>query len=69
MVKEAIRPVSSAPQAATQMRPPLDLGWKDVKKQLQEEFGIKSSQLKEYDEVSKEDQLKAYEMMQVCFIL
>jgi hypothetical protein len=70
MVKEATRPATGAP-AVSPMRPPSDVAWKDVKEQLKNEFGLKSSQLKEYDEVSKADLLKAYEMMQaracVCF--
>jgi hypothetical protein len=67
MVKEATRPATGAP-AVSPMRPPSDVAWKDVKEQLKNEFGLKSSQLKEYDEVSKADLLKAYEMMQVSHI-
>jgi hypothetical protein len=62
MVKEASRPATGT-ASFTPMRPPTSVTWKDVKERLKDNFGIKN--VKDYDSVSKEDLLKAYEMMQV----
>lgn len=48
------------------MRPlPTDLGWKDIRGRIAENFGLSDEALSKYDDVSKEDLLKAYEMMQL----
>lgn len=45
------------------MRPRFFTSWKEIKSQLQSAFKLSSSDLKEYDQVSKKDLTKAYDMM------
>jgi len=45
-------------------RPSID--WSNLRARLEIEFKLSSEQLQKYDDVSKEDLLKAYEMMQLC---
>eukprot|EP01031_Cornospumella_fuschlensis_P037768 gene37768-45883_t len=45
------------------MRPRLFTSWKDIKSQLQSAFKVSSNDLKKYDQVSKDDLTKAYDMM------
>merc|ERR1719163_1052489 len=47
---------------AGQMRPPIDMNWDLQAKRLQAAFGVNVADAT----VSKEDMLKAYEMMQLC---
>merc|ERR1719393_572565 len=47
---------------AGQMRPPMDMEWEKQSKRLEAAFGVDVSGAT----VSKEDMLKAYEMMQLC---
>merc|ERR1719393_1114506 len=47
---------------AGQMRPPMDMEWEKQSKRLEASFGVDVSGAT----VSKEDMLKAYEMMQLC---
>jgi len=50
-----------------QMRPrPSDIGWSSVRQQLIERFGLSSVEVGKYDNVDKQDALKAYKMMQLC---
>lgn len=52
--------------ARGQMRPrPEDLGWEQVKAQLNTAFGLTENSLGKYDTVGKADLLKAYTMMEV----
>ena len=48
------------------MRPRIDLGWDDIKHQLQNQFYLDDSKIASFETVSKEDLLKGYEMMQLC---
>ncbi len=48
------------------MRPRILTPWAASKKSLMEDFGLSKDVVDSYDKVSKEDQLKAYEMMQLC---
>ena len=45
-------------------RPNID--WSNLRARLEVEFGFKEEELKQYDDVSKADLLKGYEMMQLC---
>merc|ERR1719310_1125350 len=49
-----------------QMRPRPSIDWSNLRARLEVEFGITDEQLKKYDDISKEDLLNAYEMMQLC---
>jgi hypothetical protein len=48
------------------MRPRIQTPWIVSKNVLMESFGLSKDAVDKYDTVSKEDQLKAYEMMQLC---
>lgn len=48
------------------MRPRIDLGWDDVKHQLKHHFELTDAKIAEYENVSKADLVKSYEMMQLC---
>ena len=48
------------------MRPRILTPWVVSKKVLMESFGLSKEAVDSYDAVSKEDQLKAYDMMQLC---
>lgn len=61
------RPISKSGLAPPEiMRPPSTVTWKDIRDQLKDAFGMSSSQIKEYENISKADILKAYDMMQLC---
>eukprot|EP01033_Poteriospumella_lacustris_P000403 gene403-262_t len=47
------------------MRPRIRTPWESIRAQLHGSFHLTEPQLKKYDEVNKEDLLKAYEMMQL----
>merc|ERR1719387_2918729 len=49
-----------------QMRPRPSIDWTNLRARLEVEFGISDEELKQYDEVSDERMLEAYEMMQLC---
>jgi len=49
-----------------QMRPRPSIDWSNLRARLEIEFGVPEDKLKQYDVVSKEDLLKAYEHMQLC---
>ena len=49
-----------------QMRPRPNIDWTNLRAKLELDFGISEEQLKKYDDVSGEDLLKSYEMMQLC---
>jgi len=49
-----------------QMRPRPSIDWTNLKAKLELDFGIPEEQLKKYDEISQDDLLKSYEMMQLC---
>eukprot|EP00612_Vaucheria_litorea_P004576 CAMPEP_0171461170 /NCGR_PEP_ID=MMETSP0945-20130129/5731_1 /TAXON_ID=109269 /ORGANISM="Vaucheria litorea, Strain CCMP2940" /LENGTH=761 /DNA_ID=CAMNT_0011987475 /DNA_START=176 /DNA_END=2461 /DNA_ORIENTATION=- len=70
MVKEAIRvndakSVEKGGIEIQPMRPACTITWKEIKEIFKDEFDFKGSDLKKYDEISKEDLAKAYEMMQL----
>lgn len=48
------------------MRPPSDIKWEDVWQVLVEEFGMDAGAKEKYEAISKEEQLRGYEMMQLC---
>ena len=48
------------------MRPRIDLGWGDIKHQLKHHFELTDAKISEYENVSKADLVKSYEMMQLC---
>ncbi|KAJ1454840.1 pyruvate dehydrogenase [Pelagophyceae sp. CCMP2097] len=55
------------PEDGAPMRPrPTDIGWDFARATLGEEFGLSEATLAKYDVVSEADQLKGYEMMQLC---
>ncbi len=47
----------------TPMRPRITTAWKDIRKHLSHNFKLSSDTLKKYDNIPKEDLIKAYEMM------
>jgi len=49
-----------------QMRPRPNIDWSNLRARLEVEFGYKEDELAKYDEISKDDLLNAYEMMQLC---
>ena len=49
-----------------QMRPRLPVQWELVRQQLLSNFGLSALDLNKYEELSKEDMKKSYEMMQLC---
>lgn len=51
--------------ASGQMRPRLDVDWELVRQQLITNFGLSSQDLFKYDQLSKDDLKKSYEMMQL----
>ncbi|CBN78566.1 pyruvate dehydrogenase [Ectocarpus siliculosus] len=59
-----------APPATEQeqevMRPPSEIKWAEVWDTLVKDFGVDESKFEGYSAISKEDQLKGYEMMQLC---
>ena len=48
------------------MRPRFTVEWDAIKENLVEAFGMDSSKLSSYDDVSKESLLESYEMMMLC---
>eukprot|EP00904_Undaria_pinnatifida_P006268 jgi/Undpi1/2771/HiC_scaffold_14.g06148.m1 len=59
-------PASTAGQTAEVMRPPSDITWEQVWEVLVRDFKVDPALSEEYATISKEDQLKGYEMMQLC---
>jgi len=49
-----------------QMRPRPTIEWDNLRARLELEFKLTEEELSKYDDVSNEDLLKAYEMMQLC---
>ena len=56
--------VSSSP--FTPMRPRLTVSWQEIRQQLANNFQLGNEELVKYDHLSKDDSLKAYEMMLLC---
>lgn len=48
------------------MRPRIDLGWDDIKHQLKHHFDLDDAKIASFENLSKEDLMKGYEMMQLC---
>ncbi|CAM9197583.1 unnamed protein product [Ascophyllum nodosum] len=59
-------PATSSKDEADVMRPPSDIKWDEVWETLVRDFGLEPSLFSKYTDISKEDQLKGYEMMQLC---
>eukprot|EP00308_Calcidiscus_leptoporus_P008379 CAMPEP_0119380184 /NCGR_PEP_ID=MMETSP1334-20130426/55938_1 /TAXON_ID=127549 /ORGANISM="Calcidiscus leptoporus, Strain RCC1130" /LENGTH=798 /DNA_ID=CAMNT_0007399925 /DNA_START=18 /DNA_END=2414 /DNA_ORIENTATION=- len=49
-----------------QMRPRPTIAWENLRARLELEFKFSEEELNQYDTISPEDLLKAYEMMQLC---
>jgi len=49
-----------------QMRPRLEVSWSNIKDDLKAQFGYSDEALAKYDDISKDDQMAGYEMMQMC---
>eukprot|EP00621_Florenciella_sp_RCC1693_P003325 CAMPEP_0182544870 /NCGR_PEP_ID=MMETSP1323-20130603/33755_1 /TAXON_ID=236787 /ORGANISM="Florenciella parvula, Strain RCC1693" /LENGTH=788 /DNA_ID=CAMNT_0024755961 /DNA_START=55 /DNA_END=2421 /DNA_ORIENTATION=- len=49
-----------------QMRPRLEVEWTQIKDDLKNVFGLTEEELAKYDDISKDDQMAGYEMMQMC---
>ena len=49
-----------------QMRPRPQIAWQQLRSRLEIEFGMKDSDLKQFDEIPDDAILDAYEMMQLC---
>mmetsp|Transcript_63306 Transcript_63306/g.174043 ORF Transcript_63306/g.174043 Transcript_63306/m.174043 type:complete len:326 (-) Transcript_63306:183-1160(-) len=48
------------------MRPRLEVEWTQIKDDLKNVFGLTEEELAKYDDISKDDQMAGYEMMQMC---
>lgn len=59
-------PVVSDTQEIQVMRPASEIQWDHVWEMLERNFGFDPASKSTYDDISKEDQLKGYEMMQLC---
>lgn len=57
--------VVAASESHNVMRPRIHTPWDTIRAQLHGSFHLTESQLKKYDDIQKEDLLKAYEMMQL----
>lgn len=52
--------------ATGRMRPRLEVGWETIRRQLTFHLGLSPEELQKYEDVSKDDMRKGYEMMQLC---
>eukprot|EP00904_Undaria_pinnatifida_P006264 jgi/Undpi1/2768/HiC_scaffold_14.g06145.m1 len=59
-------PASTTWQTAEVMRPPSGIKWEQVWEVLVRDFKVNPALSEDYATISKEDQLKGYEMMQLC---
>lgn len=63
---EKTSPGPTDPRTGKAMRPPLVTSWKEIRKDVKSAFSLSEPVMKVYDDVSKDDLMKGYEMMQVC---
>ena len=53
------------PHLLTYKHPP-QVEWTQIKDDLKNVFGLTEEELAKYDDISKDDQMAGYEMMQMC---
>ncbi len=63
MVKSSSFQKEAAVDAFIPMRPRFEVTWEEIRSQLQTNFQLSSAELAEYNYISKEDLMKAYDMM------
>jgi len=62
----AVRTQRDVTDDDAQMRPRISTAWPFLRERLASEFSIPEDKLTAYEDISKEDLLKSYEMMQLC---